>query len=258
MNDAEKIIQERKEHRQGVLSCFLTLGYPTLEKSIEAMVRVANAGADLIEIGLPFSDPMADGPAIQHASTVALTNGTKISDVWEAVDQLKSQSSAGILLMGYYNTFLQYPLQRMIDQNINNGVSALIIPDLPPEHVTFQVPNSLGLVHLVAPNSPKKRIEIISQRSRPFVYLTSNFGVTGSNLSLHDQVKAIIHHVKTADHDQSILVGFGIDSAEKAKKLMTMNADGVIVGSALLRRLGENGNVEKCEKLVRSILSMLR
>lgn len=257
MNEVEAIIRERKEHGVGVLSCYLMLGYPSLRKSIDLMVRVAQAGADIIEIGIPFSDPIADGPIIQHAATVALNNGTKVKNVWDAVNHLKEHTDAGILIMGYFNSFLRYPLNTIIQECKDAGVSGFIIPDLPPEHVEFSLPPTLGIVHLVAPNTSQNRLQVIATASRPFVYLTSNYGITGSNMDVHERTSRMVTMIREINPHQALLIGFGIDSPKKAEEAMKTGVDGIIVGSALIKTVNDGGEINNCERLVKSIRARL-
>ncbi len=222
---------------RAALMPYFTLGYPTPEDSISIVQAVARSGADLIELGIPFSDPLADGPTIQHSTQVALENGMTLARCLALTTRLRAQGvTQPLLLMGYYNPILSYGVERFVADASQAGADGFIIPDLPPEEAgdleaACHVHNR-ALIYLLAPTSTPERIALIAAKSQGFIYLVSVTGVTGARQRLPNDLEAFVHRVRAAS-DQPLAVGFGVATPEQACTIGQM-ADGVIVGSALI------------------------
>jgi len=236
-NSLEKYLAEKRASK--LLSLFLTAGYPNLRATVPLAQLVADAGADLIELGIPFSDPLADGPTIQEASAVALENGVTVPLVLEMAGEMRARLDIPVLLMGYFNPILQFGVERFIAAAQQAGVAGVIIPDLPVEESMplreTAAACGISIVDLVSPNTPPHRLVVIDRFCSSFVYATSVIGVTGARQNVGDLaarfVAGLRQHLR-----HPILVGFGVSSADDARKI-SRHADGVIVGSALLQRI---------------------
>jgi tryptophan synthase alpha chain len=243
---------------------YFPLGYPDLETSIDVIEALAKHGADLIEVGLSFSDPLADGPVIQKATQVALEKGITVRKSLEAVKELRRRDvTIPLVLMGYYNPMLAYGLETFICDAIEAGADGCIIPDLPPEEAedftsaqstvearaeeesrasttsekTARSPlSAIPLIQMLAPTTPNDRLESIARNAQGFVYLVSVTGVTGERTSIADGLGALIQRVR--EHTtMPVCVGFGISTPEQARQVGAL-ADGVIVGSACVKTIG--------------------
>ena len=234
---------------------YFPLGYPDLDISIDVIEALAKNGADLIEVGLSFSDPLADGPLIQKATQVALEHGITVRKSLEAVKELRQRGvDIPLVLMGYYNPMLAYGLEKFICDAIEAGVDGFIVPDLPIEEADEfnsaleklggrvgggDVPLSYRdhpLIQMIAPTSPPDRIERIARNSKGFIYLVSVTGVTGERKSVSEGLGELIQRVR--EHTtEPVCVGFGIGTPEQAQEVGRM-ADGVIVGTACVRAIG--------------------
>ena len=228
--------QVRAEGRSALMPYF-TLGYPTPELSLDILVEISRRGADLIELGVPFSDPLADGPTIQHSTQVALQQGMNLVRCLEMAAELRERGvSQPLILMGYTNPILAYGLERFVEQADRCGVDGFIVPDLPPEEAgplqtACQIHN-LALIHLLAPTSTPERIALAAARASGFLYLVSLTGVTGARQELAPDIGAFIQRVRAAS-DIPLAVGFGISTPQQAAQVAGLS-DGVIVGSALI------------------------
>lgn len=233
----EQAFNLAKSRNRAALIPYLTGGYPTLETCAEMVLALDRSGADLIEIGLPFSDPLADGPVIQEASRLALEAGLTTAGLLDMIESISPKISAPLIIMTYYNPVLAQGLENFVGRAARAGVSGLIIPDLPPEEadpwLDAAEPAGLETIFLVAPTTTPQRLETISLIGRGFVYLVSMTGVTGSDLALSDRLTNDVNRVKAVCR-RPVAVGFGIDSPAKAAAVGRL-ADGVIVGSALVK-----------------------
>ncbi len=218
---------------------YFPMGYPDLPTSIDVLEALAKNGADILEIGMSFSDPLADGPVIQHATQVALSNGVTIEKTLQAVATLRHRGvTIPLVLMGYYNPLLAFGLKRFVERIRAVDIAGLIIPDLPLEEADdlLAVLGDIPLIQMVAPTTPKDRIAELAKNAGLFIYLVSITGITGSGssfaLNLPDLIAEIRQH-----SDLPICIGFGIDSAQKASQTATL-ADGVIVGTHVIKAIG--------------------
>jgi tryptophan synthase alpha chain len=237
----------RTEGRPALMPYF-TLGYPSRSASLDIITAIARAGADLIELGIPFSDPLADGPTIQHSTQVALENGTSVPLCLEMTAQLRAGGvTQPLLLMGYYNPILAYGVGRFVAAAAQAGADGLIVPDLPPEeagdlegHCRY---HELGLVFLVAPTSTPERIALVAARSTGFLYLVSLAGVTGARAQLASDLEQFVGRVRAVT-TLPLAVGFGISTPQQAAQVGGL-AEGVIVGSALILAAGQSEQPEQ-------------
>ncbi|MCL4562547.1 MAG: tryptophan synthase subunit alpha [Chloroflexi bacterium] len=231
------VFSSTRHARRAALMPYFTLGYPTYEESLSILISIAQSGADLIELGIPFSDPLADGPTIQSSSQAALVHEMTVHRCLELVTELRRRDvSQPLLLMGYYNLALSYGIERFAKDAATAGASGLIIPDLPPEEggrlEAACRGHSLALVYLLAPTSPVERIELVAAHSTGFIYLVSLAGVTGARETLAQGISEFIARVRSVA-SLPLAVGFGISTPEQAAEI-GRQADGVIVGSALI------------------------
>jgi tryptophan synthase alpha chain len=222
---------------------YAVLGYPTPELSLQVVQALVAAGADLLELGVPFSDPLADGPTIQAATQRALEQGVTVADCIAMVAELRTRGmETPALLMGYVNPILAYGIQRFVADSAAAGVDGFIVPDLPPEEAGDLEAacrrHGLALVYLLAPTSPSARIELVAEKSQGFIYLVSLTGVTGARNALPPGLADFVARVRSVTH-KPLAVGFGIGSGEQAQAVAQL-ADGVIVGSALVQRAGQS------------------
>jgi tryptophan synthase alpha chain len=223
--------------RRKALVAYVTVGYPTIEATLEVVPLLEKCGCDVIELGIPFSDPIADGATIQEASQVALENGVTSTTCFEISRELSRKTSLPLLFMGYLNPLLRYGLAEFSHECARSGIGGLIIPDLPPEEGTefeaITAKDGIDLVYMLAPTSTTERIHLVGQRSRGFIYLTSVAGVTGARNALSQDLPGYIARVRQETRTP-LCVGFGISSPQQAAQAAGM-ADGVIIGSHLLQ-----------------------
>jgi tryptophan synthase alpha chain len=224
-----------------VLMPYYPVGYPDLATSIDVIEALAKNGADIIEVGLSFSDPLADGPVIQKATQVALEKGITIAKALDALAELRGRGvQIPLILMGYYNPLLAYGLERFASKAAEVGADGFIIPDLPPEESgEFEaVIGALPLIRMVAPTTPPERMSGIMQSAKGFIYLVSVAGITGTRASLPEGIAELIQRVRKLSAIP-VCVGFGISTPEQARLIGSL-ADGVIIGSACVRTIGES------------------
>ena len=225
---------------------FITAGDPDLATTAAALKALDRAGASLIELGVPYSDPLADGPVIQAAATRAIARGVTLDAVLELVSEISPQLSAPIVLFTYYNPILNRGIKTFLQDIYRAGARGLVVPDLPLEEmeVLLQPAQEIGIevTLLVAPTTPKERIVAIAQRCQGFIYLVSVTGVTGVRRQIEGRVQDLLQELRAVT-DKPIGVGFGVSSPEQATQQKQWGADGVIVGSAFVKRLAPNGEL---------------
>jgi tryptophan synthase alpha chain len=229
-----------RDSRRKALVAFLTAGYPDAETFVELVKAAADAGADVIEIGIPFSDPIADGPVIQAASAIALAGGMTLARSLDAVERLAGETDAAFVIMGYVNPVLGMGVEAFATRAAAAGANGVILPDVSfEESAAFRNPvRDAGLcyVDLIAPTSGDDRISMIASRAEGFIYLVSMTGVTGARGAAADDLVELTNRVRAASKTP-VYVGFGISSPEQASAA-SATADGVIIGSQLLRLAG--------------------
>lgn len=241
MNRITKKFKEKTADEK-LMSLFITAGYPNLESTVDIVLGMEKNGADMVELGMPFSDPLADGPTIQYSSDIAIKNGITIDKIFEMVVEIRKQSEIPIILMGYMNPVLRYGVQKFCEKAAQSGVDGLILPDIPVDEDEIIEPharaNNLPLIYLVAPNSTDIRMKLADSKSSGFVYCVSVTGVTGARdgNEVSNSVDKFIQRVKDNVVDNPVMVGFGIKSHDDAQRIASI-ADGFIVGSALINTI---------------------
>ncbi|MDX1638782.1 MAG: tryptophan synthase subunit alpha [Balneolaceae bacterium] len=228
-----------------IMSLFLTAGYPDLDSTVELILGFEKNGAELIELGMPYSDPLADGPTIQYSSEVAIANGITMEKIFGMVREVREQSDIPIILMGYMNPVLRYGVEKFCKEAEESGVDGVIIPDIPPEEsaIIQDAANgsNLALVYLVAPNTSDERMRMIDRKSQGFVYCVSVTGVTGARDG-EEVAQSVARFIDRVNHNVTRnpkMIGFGIRSHEDAERI-SAKAQGFIVGSALIDTIREH------------------
>ncbi len=232
-------------HKKDILNIYLTAGYPHLESTIEIIQKLDAANVDLIEVGIPYSDPLADGETIQKSSEQALKNGMKLHILFDQLASLKGKISTPLILMGYYNQMLQYGPEKFLKQASASGVSAMIIPDLPmpiyeKEYKTMFEKYGIEISFLITPFTSEERIKKADELSTAFVYMVSQTSITGNANQISEQQLDYFNRIKGMTLKSPRLIGFGIyDKAtfDTACKY----SDGAIIGSAFIRSLAKDG-----------------
>ncbi len=236
-----RFARRRAEGRSAFVA-FLTAGDPSLERTLRAAAELEAAGADVLELGVPFSDPLADGPVIQRASERALARGVTLAGVLECVRAIRRGSELPLLLFSYFNPLLQYGLERLARDASAAGVDGVLVTDLPPEEAGEWIAAARGrdldTVFLASPTSPAERLERVAAASRGFVYAVSRTGVTGERSSLSGEARPLVERLRALT-DVPVALGFGLSTPEQVKDAAAV-ADGVVVGSALVRFLEEH------------------
>ena len=221
---------------------YITVGYPDIKATPEIVTALAENGCDIIELGIPFSDPLADGATIQKASYEALVKGTTPKACVEIAAEVRNRVTVPLLFMTYYNPVLNYGLKHFCRSCVNAGINGLIVPDLPPEEGTeleaLTSASGLDLVYLLAPTSTEDRITTVAERSRGFIYMVSLTGVTGARETLPPELEDFVHRVRKKAR-QPLCVGFGIATPEQAQRVAAI-ADGVIIGSRIIQLIEED------------------
>ncbi|MEL6440423.1 MAG: tryptophan synthase subunit alpha [Cyanobacteria bacterium J06621_8] len=239
MNVASRFAQ-LKQKSECALIPFITAGDPDLATTAKALEVLASSGADMIELGVPYSDPLADGPTIQAAATRALNKGVQLADVLEIVRETAPKIDVPIILFTYYNPIYYRGVDSFLQQVKAAGVSGLVVPDLPLEEAEVLLKSAIEigieLTLLVAPTSSSARIKAIAAKSQGFIYLVSVTGVTGVRSQMAAEVKDLLAELHNST-DKPIGVGFGISDPEQARQVKDWGADAVIVGSAIVQRL---------------------
>jgi len=250
--------EKAKKENRAVLIPYLTAGFPSLKESKEIFEVLAEDGADIIEIGIPFSDPIADGPTIQRASEIALAQGVTTEDIFDLIRDLRESTDVPLVIMTYYNLFYKYGLKKFADDASAAGLDGVIIPDLPPEEAgdwLAAAEGKLETIFLLAPTSSDERIQKIVDNSEGFVYCVSLTGVTGARSVLPDALARFVARVR-AKTDKPLAVGFGVSTAEQARNVAQI-ADGVIIGSALINVIRRAGDRKRQIEDVRMFLQQL-
>jgi tryptophan synthase alpha chain len=255
MTSVSSCFQSLRDRHQCALIPFITAGDPDLATTAQALIALDRAGADIIELGVPYSDPLADGPVIQAAATRALQAGVKLADVLAVVAKVSPEIKAPIILFTYYNPILNLGIPEFLRRIVAAGVKGLVVPDLPlEESTTLLEPASLmgiEVIMLVAPTSPPDRMKAIAASAQGFVYLVSVTGVTGMREGMGSNVAGILNQLRSLT-DKPIAVGFGISDTVQAKQIKELGADGVIVGSAMVKKLAAEG-VDSIEQFCRDL-----
>ena len=262
MNRIDKQFKALKETEKKAMISFLTAGDPDIDTTVELVLAMEQSGADIIELGIPYSDPLADGPAIQASSSRALVKGIKIKNIMDAVKIIRQKSNIPLIYLVYYNSVFKYGIEKFISEASDAGIDGLIIPDLPIEErgEILEIADSYNvyLIPLVAPTS-KERIKKIVDNAKGFVYCVSVAGVTGERNSITTNIKEYMDTVSLYTSLPKAL-GFGISRVDMAQKFKPY-CEGIIVGSAIVRKIAEaknkEGMIKQIKKLIEEIKSVL-
>ncbi|NQX33767.1 tryptophan synthase subunit alpha [Herbiconiux sp. VKM Ac-2851] len=236
-------IAAAKTERAGALVGYLPVGFPSLDASVDAAVALVENGVDVLELGLPYSDPVMDGPVIQAATVAALEAGVRLRDAFTAVERIRSRVDAPVLVMTYWNPVLQYGVDRFADDLVSAGGAGLITPDLTVDSGADWLATSdrtgLDRVFLAAPTSTDERLRLAVDSSRGFVYTVSTMGITGARADLGTAARALVARLREQGAE-SLAVGIGVSTPEQIAEILGY-ADGAIVGSALVKALADGG-----------------
>ena len=228
--------------RRKAFIAFVTAGDPSLDRTVEVAAALEDAGVDVLELGVPFSDPLADGPVIQRASDRALKQGTRLASVLDAVRRIRARSELPLLLFSYMNPLMRYGLQRLATDAAAAGVDGVLVTDLPPEEGAEWVGcarrAAVDTVFLAAPTSPAARLKRVADGTRGFIYAVSRTGVTGEREALSSDAAGLVGRIKALT-DTPVALGFGLSTPEQVRTAAEV-ADGVVVGSAIVRFLEED------------------
>ncbi len=260
MSRIKNTFNRLRKKNEAALIPYIMAGDPDLGTTKKLIFEMEKAGCDIMELGAPFSDPLADGPTIQKAAIRSLKNHTTISDVLGLVAEVRKESKIPLILMTYYNLIFKYGEERFVHDAAAAGLDGIILPDLPPEEAGILIPAAkkagLDMIFLLAPTSTSERIKLVCRVSQGFVYYVSLTGVTGARTDIQHSVKDSLEKIKAVT-DKPVGVGFGISTPDQAAQVAQWGADGVIVGSALVKVIEENGDspelVEKTAAFVKAL-----
>lgn len=245
--------------KKKALILYLTIGYPDVDTTLKLVPLLESWGADLVELGIPFSDPLADGVTIQEASYVALRGGLRVRGCLQVAHRLREKVSIPLVFMSYYNPIFAFGLEEFCRRSVLAGVDGFIVPDLPPEEggelEKVSLSYGLDLIYLVAPNSSAERIKLICRRSRGFIYVVSLTGVTGPRERLPEGLEEFVLRVRRYA-SLPLAVGFGVASGEQARRVIRV-ANGVVVGSQLIRLIKGDQSYYKLKEFILELRSAL-
>jgi tryptophan synthase alpha chain len=258
MNRLAAKLSRLRERHEKALVLFLTAGYPKLDSTVPMVLALIQAGADIIELGMPFSDPLADGPVIQTSSQQAIKNGITLDRILEQVKEIRKHSDVPLVLMGYLNPILHYGEKRFFADAANVGVDGIILPEVPLEEsdrfLLLNRKHNLADILFISPATSDERIRNIDKVTSGFLYCVSTTGVTGrSNIG---DIESYVKRVKRIAKSNPVLVGFGIKTPADAKRT-AQYADGVIVGSALIQRIAQGDTKKKLSSWARQMKEAL-
>lgn len=246
MNRIPQVFQKSQLQNQKVIVPYITPEFPIPGTTVPLILALESAGATMIEVGVPFSDPLADGPTIQHSSDVAIKNGVNVTKVFELVQEARTKTEIPLILMGYVNPILNYGMERFISDAKSTGVDGMIIPDLPPEeseeYRTLSKKYGMSTIFLIAPTSSDERIRHIDELSTDFTYCVSVTGVTGARNAFDGGIDRFLLRVKE-NTKKPFVVGFGIKNKKQVHEMSRYSA-GVVVGSALLQEIAEKKSID--------------
>ena len=245
-NRINKLFQEKENN---ILSVYFTAGYPNLNDTKIIIEELVKNGVDLIEIGMPFSDPVADGPVIQHSSLVALQNGMSVHQLFEQLKDIRQSIDIPLILMGYINPVLQYGVEAFCQKCKEIGIDGVIIPDLPlsvyeDEFKDIFEANNLHNIFLITPQTSDERLRMIDEASSGFIYMVSSNSTTGAKIDISDTQKSYFERIDTFGLKNPRMIGFGISNAETFTNACKY-ANGAIIGSAFVNALGTDGPLKK-------------
>lgn len=260
MNRIEKKFSQLKKSNQKAFIVFITAGYPNLNLTYKLILEFSRIGVDIVELGVPFSDPIADGPVIQESSQVALDNQINLNDIFSLVKRVRKYTDIPICLMTYYNPIFCFGEERFMNRATAVGVDGVIIPDLPPEEAVSLIKlarkANLDTIFFISPTTTLSRIKFIAKVSRGFIYYVSLTGVTGPRQNLAKDLVTNLKRIKQII-SKPVCVGFGVSSSKQIKQIYNL-ADGVIVGSVIIKKIKENLNKKDLIKILGRFVAKLK
>lgn len=250
-------IDEAFEAKKDVLNVYFTAGYPEIDDTIRIAKSLQEGGVDMLEIGVPFSDPIADGPTIQQSSMVALENGMTLSKLFDQLTDLRAEVEVPVLLMGYINPIIQFGIEEFCAECQRVGVDGVILPDLPmkeylEDYKELFATHGLHNIFLISPNTHADRIEKIDQHSGGFIYMVSSSSITGAKQGIADEQVSYFERINEMQLSNPRLIGFGISNNETFAKACEY-AEGAIIGSAFINQLGKDASDEAIRNFVHEI-----
>lgn len=244
MSTVAQLIESNKANGRKTLIGYFPAGYPTFEESLEACIAICESGVDILELGVPYSDPVMDGPVIQEATEIALANGFKLRQIFELVSAITIRVDTPVLVMTYWNPVIQFGVRRFAEELKAAGGAGLITPDLIVDEASdwLEISDALDLerVFLATPSSSQERINTVAEVSRGFVYAVSTMGITGARQDLDAAARSVVSKVRIADSNQNVAVGIGISTAAQVSEVNSY-ADGAIVGSVFVKTFRDGG-----------------
>ena len=247
--------QLKKENRKAFIP-YIMAGDPTLMATKKFVIELESAGADIIELGVPFSDPLADGPTIQRAAERSLQHGTTLRKVIALAKEIRRHSEIPLILMTYYNPVFKFGIEQFIKKAVRAGIDGVIIPDLIPDEaddfIRIARKYKLDTIFLLAPTSTQERIHKVVRASTGFIYYVSITGITGSKLSMESAMKNTLNSIKTVTK-KPVAIGFGISNPEEASSTAKL-ADGIIVGSAIVKLISKGGDIKRFVRSIRKAI----
>ncbi|MEN9970745.1 MAG: hypothetical protein RL146_46 [Actinomycetota bacterium] len=255
MSKTETLLNTLDQKGESALIGYFPAGYPTVDASVEACVAMCESGIDILELGIPYSDPVMDGLVIQVATEEALTNGFKLSMFFDLLKEITSRVSTPVLVMSYWNPIMQYGVERFARDLKAAGGAGLITPDLIPDEAAdwLNISDELELdrVFMATPSSSQARLDQVARLSRGFIYAVSTMGITGAREDLDAKARGVVSGVKSTATKVPVCVGIGISTAEQVSEVNTY-ADGAIVGSVFIKAY-RDGGVEELERAVKQL-----
>lgn len=256
MNRIHTLFKKKKDR---VLSIYFTAGFPLLEDTVSIMEAIESAGADIIEIGVPYSDPIADGPTIQDSNQIALENGMSLKKLFSQLEGFRDKVQLPVVLMGYLNPIIQYGMEDFCAKCESLGIDGLILPDLPMQQYLDEFKgifekHGLSNTFLISPQTSESRIREIDQHSDGFIYMVSSHSITGAKTGISDEQKAYFQRVKEMNLKNPRLIGFGISDADSFQTASEYS-NGAIIGSAFIKILKESKNLNTdIKKYIQSVI----
>jgi len=244
-NRIKELFQNKKE---GILNVYFTAGHPQLEDTVEIVKQLSDNGVDLIELGMPYSDPLADGKTIQESSQTALANGMTLSTLISQIREIRSHTNTPMIAMGYFNQMMQYGEEKFLSELSDAGIDGLIIPDMPmyvykEEYAALFDKYNLTISFLITPETSNERIQLADELSSAFIYVVSKSSITGSADEISDKQRAYFNHINSLNLSSPRLIGFGIHN-KATYDVACDYAQGAIIGSAFIRALDGDGNLK--------------
>ena len=245
-------IEQTFKNNKNILNVYLTAGYPNLNNTVEVVQELVNNGVDMVEIGMPYSDPLADGPIIQNSSLVAIKNGITLELIFNQIEEIRKTVNIPIVLMGYYNQVLQYGADLFFEKSKSVGVDGFIIPDLPIDiyekaHQQKVEGLVLEMIFLITPQTTNERIKLIDSKSSGFLYIVSSYAITGSKNDIQQSQIEYFERINSLNLKNPKLIGFGI-SDKKTFNTACQHAEGAIIGSAFIKALERSNNIKQTVK----------